>query len=144
MHAFRRTRAVAMENHARRLRDFGRYQSQFFDRRLLMDKLPFITDALQRLAADLGANAFVVADHWKEDDATTAIASPRNASQLIYFCQSDLEDDTLFDYELETAPANPNDRIYDVAGRGARVAYEQLREIVRKHLEVASSDISST
>ncbi len=104
-----------------------------------MSKLPLITDALQRLAADLGAHAFVLTDHWEDDDAATAIASPRNTSQLIYFCQSDLDDDTLFDYELETAPLNPNDRIYDVAGRGSRVTYEELREIARRHLEAVNS-----
>lgn len=104
-----------------------------------MSKLPFITDALQRLAADLGAHAFIVADHWADDDAATAIASPQNTSQLIYFCQSDLDDDTLFDYELETAPLNPNDRIYDVAGGGSRVTYGELLQVARKHLDAVSS-----
>lgn len=104
-----------------------------------MDKLPFIKDTLQRLAADFGTHAFVIADHWKADDAAVAIASPQDTSQLVYFCQSDLGDELLFDYELETAPQNPNGQIYDVAGRGSRVPYDELREIVRKHLDAVSS-----
>ncbi len=108
-----------------------------------MDKLPIITDALKRLAADLGVHAFVIADHWKDDHAATAIASPQNPSQLVYFCQSDLDDDTLFDYELETAPVNPNERIYDIAARGSRITYEELREIARKHLDAASPSDAS-
>ena len=103
-----------------------------------MNKLPIITDALKRLAADLGTHAFVLADYWKADEAATAIASPKESSQLIYFCQSDLEGEPLFDYELETAPANPNESIYDVAGRGSRVTYEELREIARQHLIAAN------
>lgn len=102
-----------------------------------MGKLPIIESVLKRLADDLGVHAFVIADHW-DDDTATAVASPQLTSQLVYFCRSNADDETLFDFELETAPENPIERIYDVAGRGSRVTYEELRDVVRKHLSHVS------
>ncbi len=108
-----------------------------------MAKLPIITDTLERLAADLGVHAFVISDNWKDDHTATAITSRQDTSQQVYFCQSGSEDNTLFDYELETAPVNARERLYDVVGTGSGVMYEELREIARKHLDVASPNNAS-
>lgn len=108
-----------------------------------MDKLPIITATLKRLAADLGAHTFVISDNWKDDHAANAIASLRDTSQLVYFCQSDLDDDTLFDFELETAPVKASELLYHFAGTGSRVTYEELREIARKHLGAVSANDAS-
>lgn len=101
-----------------------------------MEKSPAIRSTLARLATDLGRGAFVIADHWEDDHIATAIASPHDTSQLVYFCQAALDDDGLFDYELEIAPSKPAERRYDVAGRGTRVTYAELLEVARAHLGV--------
>ena len=99
-----------------------------------MNKHPLITRTLNQFETDLGCDAFVIADHWEGDLRASAVAKPEDNSQLAYFCLS-IGNEFLFDYELETAPADPND-MYDVLSQGAGITYGELLEIVRVHLGV--------
>lgn len=109
-----------------------------------MEKSAAIRNALKRLGEDLGRHSFVIADHWEDDRIAIAVAASRDTSQLVYFCQSESDDDILFDYELEIAPAKQTNKQYEVAGRGRRVNYEELREIVREHLGLNTKGVHGT
>jgi hypothetical protein len=98
-----------------------------------LDKAPEIIEALDRLRDCLGSDAFVLADHWEIDLCAIGIASPANLGVLAYIsCYG--EQPGRFNYELELPPEPGSEQEYEVAGRGFDVPFEELAEIVRKHL----------
>ena len=85
-----------------------------------------------RLHADLGPGFFDIVDHWEADACATGLAAPANHQILVYVSTYPPESG-LYNYECEVPPAQQGD-IYDLAGRGWDVDYEQLHEVVRAHL----------
>ena len=101
-----------------------------------LDKDPTILTVLDRLAERLGADAFVLADHWDLDLCAVGIASPHNRGVLVYIsCYG--EKIGHFGYELEL-PALPDDDLpYRVVGTGSGVSFEELADVVAHHLNRA-------
>ena len=98
--------------------------------RALLDKDPVIVRTLDRLWTRLGPDAFDVVDHWEDDPIAVGIASPRNHGMLAYLAAYD----DGFHVELETPPVPGDDFPYQVAGRHSDLNFEQLVDVVRKHL----------
>lgn len=132
MHPSTRTGCFEMAHLPRVPGDFGRYPPVIDDRnRNPLDKDPRIHDLLARLRADLGTEAFVIADHWEGDLCAVGISTTYDPSRLVYVSTYNHADDE-FTYELETAPKSDND-IYDVIGRGDAKSYSELLAIIRQH-----------
>jgi hypothetical protein len=101
-----------------------------------LDKDPAILAVLTRLWSRLGADAFIVADHWEGDLCAVGIASPCDPRVLVYIsCYG--EADGRFNYELEVPPPRGDDSLYRVAGRGFGVPFSELVDIVTHHLKRA-------
>jgi hypothetical protein len=101
----------------------------------VFDKDPAIKGILGRLWSRLGADAFVVVDHWESDLRATGIANSRNLSLLVYIsCYGEAPD--RFGYELELPPPNGADSTYQVAGRGSDVSFDELAAVVAQHLNL--------
>ena len=102
-----------------------------------LDKDPAIIAALDRLWSSLGPDAFVQADHWEPDLCAVGIASPRDPGVLVYIsCFG--EPQGRFGYELELPPPPGSDDLYEVAGRGDGVTFEELASVAKAHLSRAS------
>lgn len=97
------------------------------------DKDPIILAALDRLWSRLGSSAFVLADHWESDLCAVGIASPHDPGVLVYIsCYG--EPPGRFGYELELPPSPGDDFPYRVAGTGSDVSFEELADVVARHL----------
>src|SRR5689334_22637039 len=99
----------------------------------LRDKDPAIVAVLDRLRSRFGPDAFVLADHWEPDLCAVDIASPRDPGVLVYIsCYG--ERPGRFGYELELPPLPGSEALYQVAGRGEGLTFEELVGIVGRHL----------
>ncbi len=102
-----------------------------------LEKDPSILDMLGRLRAALGTDAFDIVDHWPSDLIAVGIASPQNHHVLVYI---GVFDDGYY-AELELPPAPSDDSLYEVAGRHSGLGFEQLVDVVAKHLSLGSTII---
>lgn len=95
-----------------------------------------ILTLLARLQADLGANAFDIVDHWESDLCAIGLGMPSDHTILV--CVSTYgHPDGEYDYELENAPETKGD-VYSVAGRAAATTYDELTDIIKKHLKITA------
>jgi hypothetical protein len=110
------------------------------DRTPLAGKDPALGELVDRLAADLGPDSFVLMDHW-EDLMAIGLAQPSHHDVLIYVAvKVDDEGEVLtsenrYFYECET-PEESDDHGYAVSGRGDHVAYEGVRKAVAQRLQL--------
>ncbi len=100
-----------------------------------LEKDPRILDMLRKLRAALGTDAFDIVDHWHSDLIAVGIASPKNHHVLIYI---GIFDDGYY-AELELPPTRSDDSLYEVAGRNSGLGFEQLVDVVAKHLSLGST-----
>ena len=107
-------------------------------------KDPALIALVERLRTDLGADYFVLADHWEGDPLAIGLGRPDDPRVLIYIAlQLDPTDDTpdyrllgtLF-YERERPTA---DGLYDVPDRGDGVGYAEVLAAVSRHLAPLAS-----
>jgi len=107
-------------------------------------KDPALTDLVERLRRDLGADYFVLADHWEGDLLATGLGRPDDPTVLVYIAmQLDATDDgpdyrllgSLF-YECELPTA---DGLYEVPDRGDGVGYPEVLAAVSNHLAPLAS-----
>ena len=101
-----------------------------------LDKDPAIFDVLDRLRLRLGSDCFVVTDHWEPDLCAVGISSPSNPGVLVYISTYN-ESPNRYGYELETPPPAGSDALYEVAGRGSDISFEELANVVADHLSRA-------
>jgi hypothetical protein len=101
-----------------------------------LDKDPAIIAVLDRLRSRLGPAAFVLADHWEPDLCAVGIASPHDPGVLVYI-STYAEPPGCFGYELELPSPPGSDELYDVAGRGSGLSFEELVGVVTGHLSRA-------
>jgi hypothetical protein len=101
-----------------------------------LDKDPTILAALERLRSRFGSDAFVIADHWEADLCAVGIASPRDPGVLAYI-SCDAEHPGHFGYELELPAAPGDDFPYQVARRGSGLSFDELADVIARHLKRA-------
>lgn len=100
-----------------------------------LEKDPRILDMLRKLRAALGTDAFDVVDHWHTDLISVGIASPKNHHVLTYI---GIFDDGFY-AELELPPSRSDDSLYKVDGRHSGLEFEQLVDVIAKHLSLGST-----
>jgi len=97
-----------------------------------LDKDESIITVLKRLRSRLGRKAFVIQNRWN-DRLAIGIESPFHAGVMIYIATNPQDNGYLY-YELEI-PSKPDNPVsFDVVGRGSVKSFEELVEIVAKHL----------
>lgn len=102
-----------------------------------LEKDPAILALLETLRTRLGADAFVVADHWEPDLCSVGVASPHDPRVLVYLsCYR--EPPGSFSYERELPPLPESKLPYRVAGSGSGLLVDELVQVVRDHLRSAS------
>ena len=99
-----------------------------------VDKDSSVLVLLSRLHADLGTNAFDLVDHWESDLCAIGLGMPSDQTTLVYVSTYGHPDGD-YDYELEKA-AKTLDDVRSVVGRGAATTYDELADIIRKHLNI--------
>jgi hypothetical protein len=92
-----------------------------------------ITQVLVRLEANLGAGAFVLADHWADDLMAVGIARPSDPRYLVYITTLGCATDH-YHVELELPPSPNDDFPYTPAGSFDSLDYAELLKVVKKHL----------
>jgi hypothetical protein len=102
---------------------------------MALEKDAAIHAVLNRLWARLGADAFVVTDHWDADLYAIGISSPHNRGVLVYISCYGTQPGR-YGYELEL-PAQTDAPPYQVAGRSSDVSFEELARVVADHLKHA-------
>lgn len=106
-----------------------------------LHKDPSILEVLDRLRSRLGEEAFVIADRWEADLFAVGIAAPHDLGVLVYISTYGYLPER-FGYELELPPEPGDDFPYRVAGRGAKVSFEELACVVANHLNPSESNTS--
>jgi hypothetical protein len=107
-----------------------------------LDKDPAIIAVLDRLRSRLGPDTFVLADHWESDLCAVGIASPRDPGVLVHI-STYAEPPECFGYELELPPPPCSDALYQVAGRGSGLSFDELASVVAGHLGRAEPDAAA-
>jgi hypothetical protein len=101
-----------------------------------LDKDPAILTVLEQLRRRLGADSFVVADHWEPDLCAIGIASPQDHRVLVYIsCYG--EPVGRFGFELEVPPTPGSEMPYNVVGGGFGLSFEELVSVIARHLQTA-------
>jgi hypothetical protein len=99
-----------------------------------VDKDSSVLVLLSRLQADLGTNAFEIVDHRGSGLCAIGLGMPSDQTTLV--CVSTYgHPDSDYDYEIEKA-AKTVDDVRSVVGRGAATTYDELADIIRKHLNI--------
>jgi hypothetical protein len=107
-----------------------------------MEKINFITFRINSMKKSkrirmllnklqLKENSWIVQDYWESDLDAIGIASKEKPDHIVYvniFGKAN----GLYYYECEV-PKDSND--YEVVDKGDNVSFEQLSEIINKHLE---------
>jgi hypothetical protein len=98
------------------------------------DKDRSIIMVLQNLYKWMGPNAFVIYDHWGHDKSAIGIASPQNHSVLVYISTFGTPKNH-YNVRLELPPKLDSDFPYTEAGKYDTLNFEELVDIIRKHLD---------
>jgi hypothetical protein len=102
----------------------------------VFDKEPAILDVLDRLRTRLGLEAFHVADLYQRCRDSVDIYHPRDHHLVVYItCRGEVPG--RFGYQLELPPRDDGNELYEVAGRGFDVDFEELATVVARHLQTA-------
>jgi len=88
---------------------------------------------LELLGTRLGSGAFDVVDHWEADACAVGVASPRDHGVLAYLSTFGLPAGRYY-LELECPPRSGDEAPYEVAGRFTALEFEELVDIVARHL----------
>jgi hypothetical protein len=88
---------------------------------------------LTRLRERLGAGAFDVVDRWESDLCAIGFARPDDHRVLVYVCTYERQDGAYF-VSLELPPAADSDMAYSSAGERDVASFEELVEIIQRHL----------
>ncbi|KYF74646.1 hypothetical protein BE15_05160 [Sorangium cellulosum] len=96
----------------------------------MMDKDDRIIRLLGSL--DLQRRGWSIVDHWEGDTCAIGIARASELRRLVYVSTFDKECDK-YDYECELA-SGPAATDYATTGRGEGVTYDELLEVLIKHL----------
>ncbi len=94
-------------------------------------KAESIAQVLRRLRQDLGADSFVVVDHWDADMCAVGVARPDDPRYLVYI--STFPDDGSLAFERERPPVD-DDFPYDSDGLVEGATYDELAAAVRDHV----------
>ena len=92
---------------------------------------------LSSLEHRLGRGTFQIVDHWKSDLDAIGVAHPRNRELLAYIAAYGPED---FYVELELPPEHGSELPYSVAGQFRSLTFDEVAQIVAKHLSSDGPD----
>jgi hypothetical protein len=92
---------------------------------------------LSRLQYRLGGGRFQIVDHWESDLDAIGVAHPRNRELLAYIAAYGPED---FYVELELPPEHGSELPYSVAGQFRSLTFDEVAQIVAKHLSSGGPD----
>jgi hypothetical protein len=98
-----------------------------------MTKDPSLDRLIARLRADLGPDTFDIVDHWDGDRHATGFAAPRDHRVLAYVSVLSNDTDAIF-VERELPPEPGSDLPYQTVGNSSAITYDELVDILRKHL----------
>src|SRR5437763_1616950 len=87
------------------------------------------------LESKFGQGAFNITDHWEGDLCAVGIASVNDNRQLVYVSAFGMPDGQYY-IELENPPAPNSDLPYELVGDMDHIDFEDLTEIVAKHLSL--------
>ncbi|MGK3988334.1 hypothetical protein WME99_35155 [Sorangium sp. So ce136] len=96
----------------------------------MMDKDGSVIELVGRL--DLQRRGWSIVDHWEADTCAIGIARASEPRRLVYVSTFDKEYG-MYDYECELA-SGPAAADYTIAGRGEGVTYDELLEVLARHL----------
>jgi len=103
----------------------------------LSEKHEAIRDVVRAMRTELGSTAFDIADHWEMDRCAIGLCNRSDASRLVYICTFRLPRDK-YDVDLDVASSVDDDVPYMTVDSYRKVTFDELVEIVRKHLLLPS------
>ena len=99
-----------------------------------LDKDQSIVMVLFKLYKRMGLNAFVIYDHWGHDKKAIGITSPQNHGVLVYISTFGAAEND-YNVRLELPQKQDTDFPYTEAGKYNGLGFEELVDVIRKHLE---------
>ncbi|MGO9273904.1 MAG: hypothetical protein ACLQOO_27295 [Terriglobia bacterium] len=102
-----------------------------------VEKHDAVLGMLARLEKRLGRGAFQIVDHWEGDLDAIGVADPCNRELLAYIAVYASDD---FYVELELPPQPGSELPYSVAGQFRPATFDELAQIVAKHLASGGLD----
>ncbi len=93
-----------------------------------------IKKTIIRLYKRLGKGFFILYDHWGDDKTAIGICSPQNYKRLVYISTYDTPINH-FNVRLELPPVENSNLPYTDAGKFYAISFEELVEIIKKHLK---------
>ena len=101
------------------------------------NKDPSISKVLLKLYERMGLNAFVIYDYWGNDKNAIGITSPQNHGILVYISTFRTPQD-YYNVRLELPPTQNSDFPYTDAGKLDGLNFEELVNVICKHLGIDS------